>query len=75
MADTGAEIPELNGEAVGFRERFDAACVVIIVTFPMWKLTDLGFLAIPPVFLCCKVAVGLGMSSRHVWQCMDIGRR
>ena len=27
LADTGAEIPELNGEAVGFREHFDAACV------------------------------------------------
>ena len=37
LADTGAEIPQLNGKAVGFRERFDAACVEVRRDFPVME--------------------------------------
>ena len=37
LADTGAEIPELNGEAVGFRERFDTVCVEVRRDFPVME--------------------------------------
>ena len=37
LVDTGAEIPQLNGEAVGFRERFDAACVEDRRDFPVME--------------------------------------
>ena len=42
LADTGAEILKSNGGEAGFRACFDAACVVIGVTFPIWKVTDLA---------------------------------
>ena len=37
LADTGAEIPQLNGEAVGFQEHFDAACVEVRCDFPVME--------------------------------------
>ena len=42
LADTGAEIPKSIGGEAGFRACFDAACVVIGVTFPIWKVADLA---------------------------------
>ena len=45
LADKGAKIPELDGKAVGFRERLTWHASRSGVTFHNGKVMDLGFLA------------------------------
>ena len=75
LADTGAEIPKPNGGEAGLRARFDAACVVIGVTFPIWKVADLvGFwrnsystAGLPELQGCSRLVYVLIDLDNHTW--------